>query len=380
MSREAGQRVLVIYVDRDDDIGRVANAKTPIIGRQANLEAATRFALASPDDSDVNALFAAIQVLDKLREEGVSCELVTLAGVLEGGLKADLKIARELDEALKAYSADAAVVVSDGAADEHVIPLIQSKLPIVSIRRIIVRQSRSVEETYLLLAKYVRRVLEDPRYSAYLVGIPGIFLVATGILASLGLAHYAGVALLFIVGLALIVKGFSIDRALASSWSSSPIVFMSTLIAIIILSVAIYLGSSAVASYIADRGGFEIAEVPRLVGAFLALPNVPTFITKVYNVDVIMASLLVLLIGHGIDKYLEGKPISREVLSAIFCVLLALLLRQVADLLLNPLQTPLTLLLWTTVVVAVYSSLLVALALIRRWKRAEGRDNCRKWG
>ncbi|MEM4699522.1 MAG: DUF373 family protein [Candidatus Nezhaarchaeales archaeon] len=380
MSEIARRRVLVIYVDRDDDIGRAIKAKTPIIGRQANLEAATRFALASPEDSDVNALFAAVQVLDKLREEGVDCELATLAGALEGGLRADLKIARELDEALKTYPAEAAVVVSDGAADEHVIPLIQSRLPIISVRRTIVRQSRGVEETYLLFARYVRRLLEDPKYSVYFVGVPGLFLVAAGVLASLGLVHYAGVALLIIVGMALIVKGFSIDRALASSWASSPIVFTSTLIAIIIVSVAIYLGSSAVAAYILDRGGVEVTEVPRLVGVFLALPNVQTLAARVYNVDVIMAALLVLLIGRGVDKHLEGRPVDREVLGAVLCILLTLFLRQVADLLLTPLQTPLTLLMWTGLIIAVYSLVLATLTLARRWRRAEGGADRRERG
>lgn len=379
MSEIFGRRILVIYVDVDDDVGRVAGVKTPIVGRQANLEAAIRLALASPEDSDVNALFAAIQVLDKLKGEGVDCELATLAGVPEGGLKADLKVSRELDEVLRAYRADAAVVVSDGAADEHVVPLIQSRLPIVSVRRTIVRQSRGVEETYLLLAKYARRLLEDPKYSVYFVGVPGVFLVAVGILASLGLAHYAGVALLLIVGMALVVKGFSIDKALTSSWSSSPVVFMSTLIAIITIGVAIYLGSSAVASYVSDKGGLEVADVPRLVGVFLALPNIPTLVAKVYNVDVIAAAILVLLVGRGVDKRLEGKPVSREVLGSVLCLLLVLFLRQVADLLLNPLQTPLALLVWTGLVVAVYSSLLAAITIARRarrWRRAEDRADC----
>ncbi len=366
---EDKQRLLVIYVDRDNDIGRTINAKTPIIGRQANLEAATRFALASPEDSDVNALFAAIQVLDKLRGDGVDCEIVTVAGSVEGGLKADLKVSRELDEALRAYPADAAVVVSNGAADEHVIPLIQSKLPIASIKRVVVRQSRGLEETYFLLVKYARRVLEDPKYSVYFVGVPGIFLIAVAILASLGLAHYAGAMLLFIVGVTLAVKGFSIDKALASAWSSSPIMFTSVVITMITFGVAAYLGSVAVASYLSIHGEAEFVELPKLIGVFLALPDMPVFLTRIYNVDIIMAGFIILLVGRGVDKYITGRPRAyHEALSIVLCILLILLLRQVADLLLNPLQTPLSFLLWIGVTVAVYSSLLVAFMLVERWR------------
>lgn len=369
MSKESRQRMLVIYVDRDNDIGRAINAKTPIIGREANLEAATRFALASPEDSDVNALFAAVQVLDRLRSEGFDCELATLAGALEGGVKADLKLARELDEALRIYPADAAVIVSDGAADEHVIPLIQSKIPIASIRRVVVRQSRGLEETYFLIVKYFRRVLEDPRYSVYFVGVPGIFLVAMAILASLGLAHYAGAMLLFILGLTLVVKGFSIDEALMNAWSSSPIMFTSVLVSLITFGVAAYLGSASVVAYLSTHGGAEAVGIAKIIGAFLALPDMPIILTKIYNVDVIVAGFMILLIGRGVDNYINERPARREVLSLVLCILLILLLRQVADLLLNPLQTPLTFLLWTGVTVAIYSSLLIAFMLVERWRK-----------
>jgi len=212
--------------------------------------------------------------------------------------------------------------------------------------------------------------LEDPRYSVYFVGIPGIFLVAVAVLASLGLAHYAGAMLLFIVGMTLVVKGFSIDKMLMSAWSSSPIMFTSVVITMITFGVAAYLGSAAVASYLSLHGETEIVELPKLIGVFLALPNMPVFLTRIYNVDIIMAGFIILLIGRSVDKYIGGRPARHEALSVVLCILLILLLRQVADLLLNPLQTPLTFLFWMGVTVAVYSSLLVAFMLVERWRRS----------
>ncbi|RLF15405.1 MAG: hypothetical protein DRJ97_04035 [Thermoprotei archaeon] len=371
VAEEAKQRLIVIYVDRDDDIGRTLGIKTPIVGRDENLRAATRFALQAPEDSDANALFAAIQVYDKLREDkGVECEVATVAGDFEGGVKADLKVSKEIDEVLKRFPAEGAIVVSDGASDEHVIPIIQSKVPITSIRRVVVRQSRGIEETYFLIVKYLRRIMEDPKYSTYMVGLPGIFLVMVAILASLGLAHYAGVALLFLIGVTLIVKGFSIDRMLLSAWSSSPIIFSSALISIVTFTVAAYLGAAAVSSFLASEGPVTLLELPKLIGVFLSLPNMPVFLAKIYNVDIIMAGFIILLLGRAVDKYISGRPrVWHEGLTIIFCIMLTLLLREVANLLLNPLQTPLTFLVWMLMTVLVYGALLIAFMFYERWKR-----------
>ena len=45
-------RLLVICVDRDDDIGTKAGVTTPIVGRNACIEAAQRLALEDPEDAD----------------------------------------------------------------------------------------------------------------------------------------------------------------------------------------------------------------------------------------------------------------------------------------------------------------------------------------
>ncbi len=52
-----------------------------------------------------------------------------------------------------------AVVVSDGEDDETLIPVIQGKVPILSIQRIIVRQSRSVEYSYAILGRYIKTLI-----------------------------------------------------------------------------------------------------------------------------------------------------------------------------------------------------------------------------
>ena len=82
-----------------------------------------------------------------------------MAGKYDRGIEGDAKIAQEIDLVLDNYNADAAVVVSDGEDDETLIPVIQGKVPILSIQRIIVKQSRSVEYSYAILGRYIKTLI-----------------------------------------------------------------------------------------------------------------------------------------------------------------------------------------------------------------------------
>ena len=57
----AASRLLVICVDRDDDVGEKTGIQTPVVGRDACIEAAQRLALEDPEDADSNSIFAAIR-------------------------------------------------------------------------------------------------------------------------------------------------------------------------------------------------------------------------------------------------------------------------------------------------------------------------------
>ena len=47
-------KLLVICIDRDDDLGRKTGLPTPVVGRNACIEAAQRLALEDPEDADSN--------------------------------------------------------------------------------------------------------------------------------------------------------------------------------------------------------------------------------------------------------------------------------------------------------------------------------------
>ena len=186
------ERVLVFSVDRDGDLERKAGIRSPISGREAVMAAATGLAVADPEEADANALFAAVKEYDRLRGQEVDCDVGAVCGLEESGYKADRKIRSEVETLLSKREYSGIVLISDGAEDELVIPILQTLKPIVSVRRVVVKHSRSVEENYMVLARYLRMLVFDPRYSKWAIGVPGVILLFAGILALAGAGSPCG--------------------------------------------------------------------------------------------------------------------------------------------------------------------------------------------
>jgi putative membrane protein len=216
------ERVLVLSVDRDGDLERKTGIRSPVVGRDAVMSAATSLAVADPEEADANALFAAVREYDKLRAQEVECEVGAVCGIEESGFKADRKIRSEVEALLSRQWYSGIVLISDGAEDELVIPILQTLKPIVSVRRVVVKHSRSVEENYMVLGRYLRMLVFEPRYSKWAIGVPGIILLFAGILVLAGEATLATFAVLIIIGGTFLVRGFNIDRFVAGMLSQKP--------------------------------------------------------------------------------------------------------------------------------------------------------------
>jgi putative membrane protein len=106
-------KILVLCIDRDDDIGSKGSIETPIVGRDSCIDAGIRLAMEDPEDSDVNAIFAAIKSYEELLSKGYDSEVAVVAGKFNRGIEADEKIGLEIDGILNKFKADAAVIVSD---------------------------------------------------------------------------------------------------------------------------------------------------------------------------------------------------------------------------------------------------------------------------
>jgi putative membrane protein len=205
-------RTLVLSVDRDDDIGWKAKVESPAIGRAACLKAANTLALADPEDSDVNAIFSAVKIYDELTEKGEETAIAVIAGNHLHMIEGDRRIATSLEQVIKETQATNCILVTDGAEDEYVIPIIQSKIPVSSIRRVIVNQMPNLEGTYYILKKF----LDDPKISRMIFIPLGLAML---LYASAYLFDAPGIATIIVVGVIgcyFLYKGFGFDEIVHS--------------------------------------------------------------------------------------------------------------------------------------------------------------------
>ncbi len=266
--------IIVLCIDRDDDIGSKAGINTPVIGRDPCINAGIRLAIEDPEDSDANAIFAAIKTYEDLLNRGYNVEVALVAGRYNRGVEGDEKIGSEIKYIVNRLKADASVIVSDGEDDETLVPVIQSLIPIISVQRIVIRHSRSVEYSYAIFAKYIKMLVYDPRYSKFFLGVPGALLVASGISTIFGLTREAIALVLSILGCAFIIRAFDIDKAISALGKPTPTSFIkifSLVSGLLIIVVSIVNGLSHIPEGIVrdDMTNYEIVTNKEIVGSFI---------------------------------------------------------------------------------------------------------------
>jgi putative membrane protein len=169
--------LLVLCVDLDDDLGRKTGFETPVIGRARVQEAAVALATADPEDSDVNVAFEGIHLHDAVAEEGdESVEVAVVTGTAGSDVAANREVGEEVDRVLASLQTGEdvrALVVTDGAQDESVVPVIRSRVPIDSVRRVVVRQAQDLESMYYT----IKQVLDDPETRGTILVPLGILLL-----------------------------------------------------------------------------------------------------------------------------------------------------------------------------------------------------------
>jgi len=256
-------KLLVICIDRDDDLGRKTGISTPVVGRDACIEAAQRLALEDPEDADSNSIFFAVKTYEDLVSKGYKAQVVTVTGVENRGVQADEKVASEIRSVLKKFSANGAVIVSDGEDDEMVIPVIQNIIPVISVQRVVMQVSRTIEHSYAVFGKFLKLVMYNPKYSKFFLGVPGILLLIGGIGAVTGYNAEIFAVLVSILGGAFLIRAFDIDKAWANWAKPTPEGFtrMFTLITGLILIAASVPAGIASVSAVYTSGNVEIANL-----------------------------------------------------------------------------------------------------------------------
>ena len=230
-------KTIVICVDRDNDIGEKAGLDTPIIGKEASLAAVTKLALADSEDSDVNAIFNAISIYDRLLEDDVEAEIVLVAGDKKVGVTSDKEIGKELDEVLSKLGSDTAILVSDGAEDESIIPIIQSRVKIDSVRRVVVKQSEQLESTFYV----IKRLFEDPKFSRTFLPPLGLFLFLLAISLLFDMSGQVMGLILAFLGIYMLLKGLGRENILKNLFEAAKQSLYSGKITIVVYICAVVL-------------------------------------------------------------------------------------------------------------------------------------------
>ncbi len=236
---------LVLAIDRDDDLGRKAGIKSPVIGRDKNLDAAIKLALSDPEDSDVNTIFGAIKVYDELKREGEDVEIATVCGDEKVGVVSDSKISEQLDKIAKKTGATRVIVVTDGSEDEFVLPLISSRFKIDAVSRVVVKQSKTIESTYFM----IKKMLSDPKIARITLVPIGIVLLVYSIFSIARYPEWGSGAIALALGLYLILKAYGLETsienyflALKTALVEGRISFITYVLSVMLLVIGIVQG------------------------------------------------------------------------------------------------------------------------------------------
>ena len=285
-------KTLVLCVDRDNDIGEKAHLTGPIIGIEENLNAARELGLADPEDTDVNAIFQAAKTAKELK-----CEVATLTGDWDVGIVSDEKISKQLDYVMERFKPESVILITDGAEDEQLIPIIQSRVKINAVKTVIVRQSKELEKAYFTITNFLREVEKDAGLAHLIFVIPGLVLLLIAIGGALNILMQTMLLLLAIVGLYLIMKGLGFEEEFFSrtteflkSLSIERISVMAYVLAIFTLMIGVSLNYDEYNKK--NPQGY--------------IDTIKTALTLTYA-DVILLAFVIAIVGRIIDEYSMEK-------------------------------------------------------------------------
>lgn len=306
-------KVAVLCIDRDDDLGRKASVHGPVIGKKEVLQAAVKLSLADPSETDANAMFAAVKLHSEIKDEN---EVAVLTGSAKVGYESDILIKKQLDHFLKDFKAEGAIIVSDGKEDEMLLPVIESRVPVISVHRVAVHSGEELKGLFYTISSFLSRAKEDPRLSMLLFGIPGLIALAYAILGGQGWRLIAGIFSAW-----LIVRGLRMEHSLKSlfRYFRESFINLSTSFFLYLVSLVVGIIATVKVTYISGSGPLEIAAKVAVDPALLYF-----------------YSILSLLIGLAIDSLPDKRRAYGFVSAGVGLGVIVLVLRSVGSWVLDP--------------------------------------------
>ncbi|SFS45060.1 DUF373 family protein [Halostagnicola kamekurae] len=295
--------LLVLCVDLDDDLGRKTGFSTPVIGREPVEEAAVALATEDPEDSDVNVIFQGIHVYDDLAERDESVEVAVVTGNDGSDLEANREVGDEVDTVLASLSTAENVttlVITDGAQDESVIPIIRSRVPIDGVRRVVVRQAQNLESMYYT----IKQVLDDPETRGTVLIPIGILLLIYPLALVGALLNLPGLVLgvtSTLLGLYLISRGLGLGEYLDAAVEygrRSLYAGRTTLLAYVVAAALLALGGVSGVNMLEDTRAATSTDlgIPMMLAAL------------VYgSIQWLAAAGITTSLGQITDEYIAGR-------------------------------------------------------------------------
>lgn len=270
---------LVVSVDRGGDVRHKAGVDSPVVGWDAVQALVTEVGLADPEDSAVNSLLEALRVTRDLEADGEDATVALVSSGAETMVGADRSVAHQMDDLVAEHAPDSVIVVIDSAEDERLIPIIESRVRIDSVDRVVVRQAHDLESTYYLLKQFLA---DEELRGTVLVPI-GVALVAFPILTFLAGTGVAIATITATIGGFLLYKGLGIDDYVEDlpaqardAFYSGRVSIVTYVVAVGLALVGVFAGALGVSSLDSDLGvivssmGFVYHSVPWLALAALA--------------------------------------------------------------------------------------------------------------
>ncbi|MEF8843529.1 MAG: DUF373 family protein [Haloarculaceae archaeon] len=293
---------LVVCVDR----GGLA-PDGPLVGTEAVRELVVEAGTEDPEDSRVNCLLEALRVARDLEETGEEAIVAVVSGRRTADpVAADRAVANQTDELVERYDPDSAIVVIDSAEDERLLPIVESRVRVDAVDRVVVRQAHDIESTYYLLKQFLG---DEELRGTVLVPI-GVTLLAFPLLLLLVDSLTVAVsAIAAVIGMFLLYKGLGVDDLLARLPG--------------VLREAFYAGQVSLVTYVVGAGLALVGVFAGVIGVSGMADPAPLLVVMRFVFDSVpwlALAALAVATGRLLDELLAEEGIRSSFLNLPFGV------------------------------------------------------------
>ncbi|MCK4969615.1 MAG: DUF373 family protein, partial [Thermoplasmata archaeon] len=235
--------------------------------------------------------------------------VVLLLGDGRVGFRSDRALASGLESFLKDNDPDEAIVISDGAEDEQILPIIQSRINVSSVQRVIVKQSETAESTYYIL----KRTFDEDKIGQKIFVPISLIMIVYALFAFTDFKEFAWYAIVLAVGIYTLLY-FVNASELVSDW------YRRAKVSIVTSQISFF--SNIVAAVIVILGGLfalnqTVAE--DATGWVFTWEGLLVFLT--WFVWFAVAAALVRSLGQFLDTFIGRNRIQWSIVSQTFALL-----------------------------------------------------------